>query len=105
MIYQYPPVHAGGFFLLGGRVFPGLTGRTRLRAHDTRRLLRLRKVASGPPTTLSASGLIIAAEALLLALQTITKVVGTTRTCRGGPTTLLLKGRTDMPFKLADVRV
>jgi hypothetical protein len=74
MIYQHPPVHAGGFFLLGGRVFPGLAGRIGLRAHDTRRLLRLRKVASGPPTTLSASGLIIAAEALFLALQTITEV-------------------------------
>jgi hypothetical protein len=32
-------------------------------------------------------------------------LVGTKRTCRGGPTTSAVEGRTDMPFKLADVRV
>jgi len=31
--------------------------------------------------------------------------VGTTRTCRGGPTTSAVGGRTDMPFKRADFRV
>jgi len=30
---------------------------------------------------------------------------GTKRTCWGGPTTSAVEGRTDMPFKLADVRV
>ena len=34
-----------------------------------------------------------------------TSEIGTTRTCRGGPTTSAVGGRTDMPFKRADFRV